>query len=92
MTWPDDVTCDLCGLERFPIDHDHDHNCCDGPDPSRFCGTCWRGYVCRSCNLSLGHFERGRSQKDDAWQELAKAYLARYAERRRLLEALGVPA
>lgn len=34
---------------------DHDHTCCPSVDKPR-CGKCFRGILCHSCNVGLGHF------------------------------------
>lgn len=46
-----------CG-SRESLHLDHDHVCCPKtPGGSRSCGKCWRGWLCRSCNLSLGFLQ-----------------------------------
>ena len=38
---------------------DHNHFCC----PSGFtCGKCVRALVCRDCNTTIGHYEKGNVQ------------------------------
>ena len=39
-----DGLCDICGCQK-PLDFDHNHENGDA-----------RGFLCRSCNLGLGHF------------------------------------
>ncbi|MEU3447902.1 endonuclease VII domain-containing protein [Streptomyces thermolilacinus] len=53
---------------------DHDHRCC--PGPSRVCGNCVRGLVCRACNHGLGKF-----RDDPVLLRAAAAYLERHASR-----------
>lgn len=47
-------TCPGCGTQpngkNFSVDHDH--SCCSG---SKSCGTCIRGLLCNSCNLTIGN-------------------------------------
>lgn len=47
--------CACCGDVLVPgreTHVDHDHTCCGGRRP---CGKCFRGVLCRACNLMLGH-------------------------------------
>lgn len=38
--------------------HDHDHSCCPARTWSASnCAKCFRGLLCRGCNIGLGHFE-----------------------------------
>lgn len=55
--------------ERYPLQVDHDHNCCSG---RRRCGECTRGLLCGRCNRALGLL-----QDDAAIVAAAAAYLAR---------------
>jgi hypothetical protein len=50
--------CWIC-REKDVADIDHDHSCCPG---SKTCGECWRGALCRECNINLGHYENDRWQ------------------------------
>lgn len=36
---------------------DHDHRCCAG---SRSCGKCFRGLLCRDCNIMIGYIDKAR--------------------------------
>lgn len=58
--------CDMCGEtdpgSTFHIDHDH--GCC--PTPSRCCGKCVRGLLCRHCNIGLGYFHDDVKHLQDA--------------------------
>ena len=50
-----DGLCDICkkpfGKRPYV---DHDHACC----PTDYtCGKCFRGLLCSSCNMGLGHFQ-----------------------------------
>lgn len=55
---PDEVIdlpqeCAVCGsTESLHIDHDH--TCCD---TDYTCGKCFRGVLCKQCNLALGNVE-----------------------------------
>src|SRR5262245_38575161 len=46
--------CALCRAVGRRLDIDHDHRCCPG---ERACGECFRGMLCRSCNVGLGLFQ-----------------------------------
>lgn len=52
-------SCRLCSqpLNIYASRHhvDHDHDCCPGPFG---CEECVRGFLCKSCNLGLGHAEK----------------------------------
>ena len=48
--------CEACG--NPPNGHgrlhfDHDHTCCPGT-ARKSCGQCFRGWICATCNISLG--------------------------------------
>jgi hypothetical protein len=63
-----DDACAMCHApfaEGQAIFIDHDHACC--PREKSSCGTCVRGLLDLSCNVSLGHIERR--------YEMARAYL-----------------
>ena len=42
--------------ERLHLDHDH--SCCEGAS----CGSCVRGWLCTTCNTSLGLLQESRSR------------------------------
>ena len=65
---PDVIVCALCGTETSKYHIDHDHSCCSGD--TRCCGKCFRGFLCRSCNIGLGMFK-----ENDELLEAAAAYL-----------------
>ncbi len=46
--------CALCGSPYRRLVIDHDHSCCPG---ERACGKCFRGMLCRACNVALGMFQ-----------------------------------
>ena len=46
-------------LEAYPLQVDHDHSCCPGPNS---CGACIRGLLCGSCNVALANLEAGRGR------------------------------
>lgn len=51
---PDTVVstaCELCGNTDRNLVIDHDHSCCPGGNA---CGKCFRGMLCRPCNVALG--------------------------------------
>lgn len=59
--------CGICGRDlhdRTP-DVDHDHSCTCPGKGSASCRAHVRGLLCRSCNLRVGAFERGRSTDSD---------------------------
>lgn len=59
--------CDLCKKVDNLV-RDHDHSCCK--NSVSMCGNCFRGLLCRSCNLGLGNFK-----DDPVLLELAIRYL-----------------
>ena len=65
---PEVIECALCGTETSKYHIDHDHSCC--PGDTRCCGNCFRGFLCRSCNIGLGMFK-----EDDKLLEAAASYL-----------------
>ena len=44
--------CEMCGrsIENRGADFDHDHSCCE-----HGCSECFREWLCRQCNVILGH-------------------------------------
>jgi hypothetical protein len=56
--------------ELIFIDHDHTLGC--HPGEKQACDRCRRGLVNLRCNIAVGYIER--------YEELARAYLDRYAE------------
>lgn len=47
-----DSKCDICKEKFDGKPHiDHDHSCCSG---DYTCGNCFRGLLCRDCNLAIG--------------------------------------
>lgn len=65
---PETIQCAVCGVETTKYHIDHDHTCC--PGDRRCCGKCFRGFLCRSCNVGLGMFK-----ENDQLLEAAAAYL-----------------
>ena len=52
--------CAICQAPLALADahHDHDHQCCPARTWSASnCKKCFRGLLCRGCNIGLGHFE-----------------------------------
>jgi len=49
---PRSLLCEYCGGDNGgrPMEFDHDHSCCEGA-PVTTCGECFRGWICRSCNV-----------------------------------------
>lgn len=47
--------CDICKAPFLKKPHvDHNHKCC----PTDYtCGKCFRGLLCSSCNIGIGHFK-----------------------------------
>lgn len=66
---------DLCAVCQRPetknqclaIDHDHKH--CPGETG---CNKCFRGLLCRNCNLALGHFHDDRYVLEQAIKYITK--------------------
>lgn len=73
---PFDGMCWIC-RKAEATDVDHDHGCCDAQVGEKAtCGSCFRGALCRHCNVSLGHYERGRRTTwADRYQENILDYL-----------------
>lgn len=70
--------CGACLGELLKPVLDHDHVCCPpvaGGTDGKCCGKCWRGIICWSCNVALGHV------RDDA---VRLRRLADYIERGRI--------
>ncbi len=49
------IACGICGTETSDYHIDHDHSCCSKGD--RSCAACFRGFLCRLCNLGIGFFK-----------------------------------
>lgn len=54
LEYPVNITdvCPIC-LETTQLIRDHDHFCCDSPF-LQSCGKCFRGYICKTCNVGIG--------------------------------------
>lgn len=58
--------CSICktdspgGTGRWAIDHSHD--CCPS---KRTCGQCFRGLLCKDCNVMVGYVERAKRMNFD---------------------------
>lgn len=64
-----DGKCRMCSVleaESARFVFDHDHACCPGDET---CGACFRGLICRRCNVSLRYYE------DEELAEHARNYL-----------------
>jgi hypothetical protein len=62
-----DKGCGICrrDLHRRTPDVDHDHDCEHPGKGTYCCRACVRGLLCRSCNLRVGAYERGRNSDQD---------------------------
>lgn len=61
--------CAICGDEDSNLVIDHDHSCCAG---NTACGLCVRAFICRDCNLGLGHFRDDPDRLTRAVEYLAE--------------------
>jgi len=74
---PVPMACELCGAEGRNLVIDHDHECCPGGNA---CGKCFRGMLCRPCNVALGMF-----REDTALLRRAAEYIEKAKERNALV-------
>lgn len=70
------LQCALCGAADRSLEIDHDHDCCKG---ERTCGKCFRGMLCRPCNVGLGMFKDSPTLLRKAARYIAEARRKRSA-------------
>jgi hypothetical protein len=75
--------CQICGIQIASFTIDHDHACCDEVP---YCGECTRGYVCQSCNTSIGKYENNTINSLNPVKDKIVTYLANHEMRRQRLE------
>lgn len=81
------AACEICG-EITTLCRDHDHSCCERPlgqfhGSYVWCGDCFRGMLCKPCNLGIANFKESPEAMEAAiryvvkWQamEECKAFL-----------------
>jgi hypothetical protein len=73
------TACELCGAAERNLVIDHDHSCCPGGNA---CGKCFRGMLCRPCNVALGMF-----REDTGLIRRAADYIEKAKERYALAKA-----
>ena len=58
--------------EKAKLFVDHDHSCCEG---KLSCGSCVRGLLCNTCNITAGFIETGRAQKVTRYLQTNKDFV-----------------
>jgi Recombination endonuclease VII len=67
--------CQVCGVKIASFALDHDHKCCNEVP---YCGNCTRGYVCQSCNTSIGKYENDTIHPTNPVKDKIISYLVNH--------------
>ncbi len=67
--------CQICHSTNGSFAIDHDHKCCNEVP---YCGDCTRGYVCQSCNISIGKYEAGQMHPTNPVKDKVIRYLVNH--------------